>query len=74
MKNNDIRMAIYKVFCLAAKNHGQAFSIQVLIMQNLTAYEHLPEPMAELVTILVKEFDYAHLGEELLRCAICTMI
>lgn len=25
MKSNDIRMAIYKVFCLAAKNHGQAF-------------------------------------------------
>ena len=67
MKTSDVKLAVYKIFCIAAKNHGQAFGIQIIIMQNLTAYEHLPEPMAELVAILVKEFDYAQLGEDLLR-------
>lgn len=38
------------------------------IMQNLQYTEHLSEPMAELVTILAKEFDYSQLGEEVLRC------
>lgn len=37
------------------------------IMQNLQYTEHLAEPMADLVTILAKEFDYSQLGEEVLR-------
>lgn len=37
------------------------------IMQNLQYAEHLSEPMAELVTILNKEFDYSQLGEDVLR-------
>lgn len=39
------------------------------IMQNLQYTEHLSEPMADLVTILAKEFDYSQLGEDVLRCA-----
>lgn len=67
MKNTDIRMAVYKIFCLATKNHNQGFVTQVMVTQNLSAYEHLAEPMAELVAILWKEFDYSQLGEEVLR-------
>lgn len=26
MKNAEIKMGVYKVICVAAKNHGQAFS------------------------------------------------
>lgn len=37
------------------------------IMQNLQYTEHLSEPMAELVALLAKEFDYSQLGEEVLR-------
>jgi condensin complex subunit 1 len=33
----------------------------------LTYYEHLSEPMAELVTLLAKEFEKPTIGEELLR-------
>lgn len=40
---------------------------QMTIMQNLQYTEHLSEPMAELVTILAKEFDYSQLGEDVLR-------
>lgn len=36
-------------------------------MQNLQYAEHLADPMAELVALMAKEFDYAQLGEEILR-------
>ena len=84
MKVGEIKMGVYKVICIAAKNHGQAFSqsflssryscidhdgidAQMSIMQNLQYTEHLSEPMADLVMILAKEFDYSQLGEEILR-------
>jgi hypothetical protein len=40
---------------------------QTQIMQNLTYFEHLAEPMAELLNILEKEFDHTILTEEILR-------
>ena len=67
MKNVETRMAVYKVICIAAKSHGQSFATQIMITQNMTAYEHLPEPMAELVHILATEFDLSQIGEEVLR-------
>ncbi|EIW67908.1 hypothetical protein TREMEDRAFT_32861 [Tremella mesenterica DSM 1558] len=67
LKNNDIRLGIYKVICLAVKFHSHAFGAQTSIMQNLTYFEHLSEPMAELLAILEKEFDFGQLGEEVLR-------
>jgi len=36
-------------------------------MQNLTYFEHLSEPMAELLHILSDTYDYSQLGEEVLR-------
>jgi hypothetical protein len=35
-------------------------------MQSLQYYEHLSEPMAECLNMLLKEFDHAQLGEEIL--------
>lgn len=40
---------------------------QMTIMQNLQYTEHLSEPMADLVNILAKDFDYSQLGEDVLR-------
>lgn len=88
MKIADIKLGVYKVISIAAKNHGQAFSqslaspsflrpwtdaamalgAQMTIMQNLQYTEHLSEPMADLVNILAKDFDYSQLGEDVLRC------
>ncbi|KAM0787854.1 hypothetical protein ACM66B_003907 [Microbotryomycetes sp. NB124-2] len=62
-----IKQGIYQVICVAAKSHGQAFSVQMTIMQNLQYAEHLSESMAELVHLLAKEFDYSRLGEDVLR-------
>lgn len=36
-------------------------------MQNLTYFEHLAEPMAELLHILAEQYDYPQLADEVLR-------
>lgn len=40
---------------------------QVLIMQSIQLHEHLSEPMAEVLSVLSKEFDYPQLTEAVLR-------
>ena len=67
LKSQEIRLGIYKVICLAVKFHGHAFGAQTSVIQNLTYFEHLSEPMAELLAILEKEFDFPQLAEEVLR-------
>ncbi|OCH87806.1 hypothetical protein OBBRIDRAFT_889536 [Obba rivulosa] len=67
MKSQGIRLGVYKVICLAVKQHGHGLAAQISIMQSLQYYEHLSEPMAECITVLAKEFDYSQLGDEVLR-------
>jgi condensin complex subunit 1 len=67
MKNAQIKQGVYKVLCPAVKSHGHALVAQIIIMQNLQVYEHLAEPMAELLVCLAKEFDHTQLGDEILR-------
>ncbi|GAA5980223.1 hypothetical protein JCM5350_000877 [Sporobolomyces pararoseus] len=66
LKNQSIKSYIFRLWCLAAKNHGQSFNVQMTILQNLQYQEHLSEPMAELITIYSKEFDNDVLGEKVL--------
>lgn len=40
---------------------------QVNIIQNLTYFEHLSEPMAEFLHILAETYDYPQLTDEVLR-------
>jgi condensin complex subunit 1 len=40
---------------------------QISIVQNLTYFEHLSEPMAEFLHILSEQYDYPQLAEEILR-------
>lgn len=40
---------------------------QTIIMQHLQYFEHTSDYMAELIAVLLKEFDYPQLGEEILR-------
>ncbi|KAF8137642.1 non-SMC mitotic condensation complex subunit 1-domain-containing protein [Boletus edulis] len=67
MKDNAIKRNVYKVICIAVKHHGHAVAAQISIMQSLQYYEHLSEPMAELLSCLAKDFDHAQLGDEVLR-------
>ena len=40
---------------------------QTSIVQNLSYFEHLAEPMAELLHILAEQYDYPQLTDEILR-------
>lgn len=44
-----------------------SLAAQISIVQNLTYFEHLSEPMAEFLHILAEQYDYPQLGEEVLR-------
>ncbi|CAE6439777.1 unnamed protein product, partial [Rhizoctonia solani] len=67
MKDEAIRMGIYKIICAAVKHHDHAQSAQTLIMQSVQLHEHLSEPMAEVLSILGRDFDYPQLTEVILR-------
>ncbi|KAF2147324.1 uncharacterized protein K452DRAFT_282328 [Aplosporella prunicola CBS 121167] len=66
-KSNAIRMHAFKVLCISVKHHGHAFGAQTSIIQNLSYFEHLSEPMAEYLHILAEQYDYPQLTEEVLR-------
>ncbi|KAH8903725.1 condensin component-like protein [Coniochaeta sp. PMI_546] len=67
VKNTSIRMHVFKVLCIAVKHHGHGYAAQISIVQNLTYFEHLAEPMAELLHILAEQYDYPQLADEVLR-------
>ncbi|KAI1620718.1 condensin complex subunit 1 [Exophiala viscosa] len=67
VKITAIRMFCFKVLCVAVKHHGHAIGAQTSIVQNLTYFEHLSEPMAEFLHILSEQYDYHQLSGEILR-------
>ncbi|KAF4976484.1 hypothetical protein FZEAL_6850 [Fusarium zealandicum] len=67
VKATTIRMHCFKVLCIAIKHHGHAYAAQINIIQNLTYFEHLSEPMAEFLHILAETYDYPQLADEVLR-------
>ncbi|KAL2751855.1 hypothetical protein ACRALDRAFT_1053216 [Sodiomyces alcalophilus JCM 7366] len=67
VKSTSIRMYAFKVLCTAVKHHGHGYAAQINIVQNLTYFEHLSEPMAEFLYILADNYDYPQLADEILR-------
>ncbi|KAI9873863.1 MAG: Condensin complex subunit, partial [Pleopsidium flavum] len=67
VKSMAIRMHAFKVLCIAVKHHGHAFGAQISIIQNLSYFEHLSEPMAEFLHILSEQYDHPQLADEILR-------
>ncbi|KAK7409115.1 condensin complex non-SMC subunit Cnd1 [Neonectria punicea] len=67
VKATTIRMHCFKVLCIAVKHHGHGYAAQINIIQNLTYFEHLSEPMAEFLHILAETYDYPQLADEVLR-------
>ncbi|PFH60173.1 hypothetical protein XA68_11361 [Ophiocordyceps unilateralis] len=67
VKAISIRMHCYKVLCVAVKHHGHGYAAQINVVQNLTYFEHLSEPMAEFLHILAETYDYPQLADEVLR-------
>ncbi|KAL1311517.1 hypothetical protein AAFC00_001639 [Neodothiora populina] len=67
VKNTALRMHSFRVLCIAVKHHGHAYGAQTSIVQSLSYFEHLSEPMAEFLNILSEQYDYPQLAEEVLR-------
>ena len=67
VKSTAIKMHSFKVLCIAVKHHGHAYGAQTSIIQSLSYFEHLAEPMAEFLHILAEQYDYPQLAEEILR-------
>ncbi|KAK6357008.1 Condensin complex subunit [Orbilia javanica] len=67
IKSVPMKMHCFKILCLAVKHHGHAYGAQISIVQNLSYFEHLSEPMAEFLQILDEQFDYPQLADEVLR-------
>ena len=67
VKVTSVRMFCFKVLCIAVKHHGHAFGAQTSIVQNLTYFDHLSEPMAEFLHILSEQYDYPQLSGEIMR-------
>ncbi|KAH9845922.1 putative subunit of condensin protein complex [Teratosphaeria destructans] len=67
VKSTAIRMHAFKVLCVAVKHHGHAYGAQTSVIQNLTYFEHLAEPMAEFLNILSEQYDYSQLAEEVMK-------
>ncbi|RMZ84271.1 hypothetical protein DV738_g765, partial [Chaetothyriales sp. CBS 135597] len=67
IKVTAVRMFCFKVLCIAIKHHGHALGAQTSIVQNLTYFEHLSEPMAEFLHILSEQYDFPQLSSEIMR-------
>ncbi|KAG2421659.1 hypothetical protein HFD88_005635 [Aspergillus terreus] len=67
VKSMTVRMHAFKVLCIAVKHHGHAFGAQTSIVQSLTYFEHLSEPMAEFLHIIAEQYDYPQLSDEILK-------
>ena len=67
MKDESIRLGVYKTVSLAVKHHGHGVSAQISIMQSLQYYDHLSEHMAELLFALSSQYDHTQLCDDLLR-------
>ena len=61
-------MDMAMVRTLSSKTIGaNLVAAQISIVQNLTYFEHLAEPMAEFLHILSEQYDYPQLADEILR-------
>ncbi|KAG0301224.1 Condensin complex subunit, partial [Dissophora globulifera] len=67
IKVSALKQLVYKVLCLCIKRHNHEFGAKTTILQNLQYWEHTPEPMAELLEMLINKYDYSQLADSILR-------
>ncbi|KAG0336529.1 Condensin complex subunit [Podila humilis] len=63
----ELKKRVYHVLCLCIKNHNHEFGARTTIIQNLQYWEHTPEPMAELLVMLITTYDFQQLADSVLR-------
>ncbi|KAF9117197.1 Condensin complex subunit [Mortierella sp. AM989] len=67
VKISALKQRVYKVLCICIKRHNHEFGARTTILQNLQYWEHTPEPMAELLEMLINDYDYSQLADSILR-------
>lgn len=66
LKVKAIKMRVFKTVCVAVKHQGHVFGAQTVITQYLQYYDHLAEPVAEMLQILAQQYDHHQLMDGLL--------
>ncbi|KIY43890.1 ARM repeat-containing protein [Fistulina hepatica ATCC 64428] len=66
MKTREVQQAVYKVICLAVKQHNHATEASINVTQSLQFEENLAETMADLLGHLANHYDYTQLSEDVL--------
>ncbi|KAK9712483.1 condensin complex non-SMC subunit Cnd1, variant 2 [Basidiobolus ranarum] len=67
LKTGPLKLQAYSIISRCVKDYDHSYAAQTTVLQNLQYYEHLSEPMAELLNTLVEDFDYPQLAETILR-------
>ncbi|KAG0240937.1 Condensin complex subunit [Actinomortierella wolfii] len=67
IKLAGLKRSIYRTISLCVVRHNHAFGARTTILQNLQYWEHTPEPMAELLQMLIVDFEYPQLADDILR-------
>jgi condensin complex subunit 1 len=67
MKVETNRALTYKIICVAVKQHSHALGVGARLDQALSMNEHLSEPVADLLTLMVTEYDHSQVADEMLR-------
>lgn len=57
----------YNLPCIVGMILTCGIGAQTSIVQSLTYFEHLSEPMAEFLHILAEQYDYPQLSDEILK-------
>ncbi|TIA88190.1 hypothetical protein E3P99_02731 [Wallemia hederae] len=65
-KNSDLKAVFFNVLSISIVSHGQLFTAQSSIIQNLEYFDHLAEPMAELLSHLYHNFNDTNLTHKCL--------
>ncbi|RKP07607.1 chromosome condensation complex protein, partial [Thamnocephalis sphaerospora] len=66
LKQASIRNAIYALIGGCIKHHNHGFGAQTTILQNLQYYEHLSQPMADLLCVVADQFDHSQIADSVL--------
>jgi condensin complex subunit 1 len=63
----DMVGSLDSILLISSSQTDMSPAAQISIVQNLTYFEHLSEPMAEFLNILSDQYDYPQLADEALR-------
>ncbi|KAK9763414.1 condensin complex non-SMC subunit Cnd1 [Basidiobolus ranarum] len=67
LKAIPVKLQTYHIINKSVLDYEHSFAAQTTILQNLQYYEHLSEPMAELLYSLAEQFEHPQLAETILR-------